>query len=321
MPTLRPRRTLTAFVAAALAAVVALLVPPAATAAAPPPLIGAHSLDYAWLDAAVGPMQIYRDFDTGFSYPTWQDTKAYKAHPNAPANHYSVTILPQRLLDPADPINAQLQTFIASTPKNIILTNYHEPDFKSPGKFTPEQFRAGILRFADMVRAQNLADGGTRRTSVILMDVTFQGAWTWPASDWWPTDARDGGHVDLIAGDIYALPHNTNTACCPVGYTDGIKWLKAPYLLSFLIKFAQTNQTPWAVAELGYLEDIYDPGHKAQTIRDVVAVATANGADHVSYFDAPGKRGNWRLRYSTPVGTTSMTSQAALAWKALAGNG
>ncbi|MER7073058.1 hypothetical protein [Terrabacter sp. NPDC000476] len=316
---LRSRR-LRAVLAATAVALAVLLAPLRVGPAigATPMRVGAHSTDYAWFDSAVGPMQMYRDFDTGFSYATWQDTAAYKAHPGAPAFHYSVKILPQRLSDPTDPVNARLATFLATTPKNIVLTNFHEPDYYNNGRFTPAQFRTGILRFADAVRAQNLADGGTRRVSVVLMDVTFNGYWTWPASEWWPTDARDGGHVDLVAGDIYALPNGTNTACCPRGYTTGLKWQKPAYMISFLRNFAVAHATPWAVTELGYLEDVTDPTHKAQALRDAVAYARTNGADHILYFDATGPRADWRLRWSTPIGTASTTSAAALAWRSLA---
>ncbi|MEP7331376.1 MAG: hypothetical protein ABI692_04735 [Terracoccus sp.] len=319
----RPRKA-AALLAGLLTAAVILVAPPAATAATAATtttLIGASSVNFAWFDPAVGPMQIYRDFDNGFSYPTWQDTPAYQAHPNARANHYSMKILPQRLLDPTDTINASLRAFIATTPKNIILTNYHEPDDTSPGRFTPAQFRAGIVKFAGMVRAQNAVDGGARRTSVVLMNISFKSQWTWPVSDWWPTDARDGGHVDLIAADVYAMPHATLTACCPRGYTDGVNWQQASRLLSFIITFAKANKTPWAVAELGYLEDIHDPSRKALALRDAVNVARANGADHISYFDASGPRADWRLRWSSPVGSTPKTSQAALMWKSLANGG
>ena len=280
--------------------------------------VGAASTDWPWLDSAIGQVQIYRDFDQGFSYTTWQRTAAYQRHPNAPANDYSFKILPQRLLDPADSINARLRDFIATTPKNIILTNHHEPDwdYKYLKTYTPAQYRRGMVALANMVRAQNALDGGTRRTSIILMDVSFSGYWVLPASEWWPTDARDGGHVDLIAGDIYALPHATGTACCPAGYTDGIKWQKPSYMLSFLRNFAAANQTPWAISEVGYLEDVNNPDRKAAALKDAVAYAKANGAQHISYFDAVGPRADWRLRWSSPVGTASKTSKALLAWKA-----
>jgi hypothetical protein len=304
----------------ALAALLAtLLLPTRLAGAAPAMRIGAHAIDWAYFDSTVGPVQIYRDFDGGFNYARWQDTPAYLNHPNAPANHYSFHVLPQRLVDPSDTINDRIRSFLATTPKNIIITNFHEPDYdiKYFNRFTPAQYRAGILALAKMVRAQNALDGGTRRTSVILMDVSFNGYWSWKASDWWPTDARDGDHVDLIAGDIYALPHATNTACCPAGYTDGINWQQPSYMLSFLRNFAVANSTPWAIAEVGYLEDIHDPLRKSKALSDAVAYARTNGADHICYFDARGSRADWKLRYSTPVGTTSRTSNAIMRWKNL----
>jgi hypothetical protein len=315
----RHRARILALTMTLLAAAAVLLVPGQPAGAAPVTKIGAHGQNWAAFDAAVGPVQIYRDFDQGFSYARWQDTAAYRAHPNAPANDYSFHVLPQRLTDPADTINANIKSFLATTPKNIVITNFHEPDYdiKYFNRFTPAQFRGGILALARMVRAQNALDGGTRRTSVILMDVSFNGYWPWPASDWWPTDARDGGHVDLIAGDIYALPHATNTACCPPGYTDGVNWQQPSYMLSFLRQFAVNNATPWAISELGYLEDVHDPLRKAKALSDAVAYAKANGAQHISYFDSAGPRADWRLRYSTPVGTTSSTSNATLRWKSL----
>ncbi len=292
----------------------------AAAAAASPMLIGASSSDWTWFDNNVGPMQIYRNFDSGFSYPTWQETPAYQLHANAPANDYSTKVAPQRLLNPADPINAQMRAFLATTPENIIITNMHEPDNSFQGSFTAAQFRASILKFAEMVRAQNAIDGGTRMTSVILMGVTFGAFGTSTADMWWPTDARDGGHVDILEADLYALPHATQTACCPAGYTDGVSWRKAPAVINNLKNFALSRGTPWAIAELGYLEDVNSPMHKATALSEAVAYARLHGAHHVSIFDAKGPRASWKLWHASPVGTLSATSNAANMWKSLAGN-
>jgi hypothetical protein len=302
----------------ALAFVPIAAVPAAASTDEPATLVGAFSADWNWFDNAVGPMQIYRIFDTnGFHYATWQDTLAYQRHPNATAFDYSFDVAPQRLTDPIDPINAKIKAFLATTPKNLIITDYHEPDYTF-GLFTPAQFRAGILALARMVRAQNDIDGGHRMTSVILMDVTFGGTWSTQPIDWWPTDARDGGHVDLIEGDMYEWPHGTNTPGVPRGYTDGIKWRTATQLLSPLRNFAVAQHTPWAIAELGILEDINDSMHKANELAAAVAYAKAYGALHICYFDNYGSRADWRLRYSSPPGTTSPTSNAAVMWKSLA---
>ncbi|MEP6665784.1 MAG: hypothetical protein ABJA81_04990 [Nocardioidaceae bacterium] len=311
--------------------VLALLAPASVTAEAEPApataavpalagtmLLGATSSNWTWFDNAVGPQQIYRNFDQGFNYATWQDTPAYKLHPNATANDYSTEVLPQRLLDPTDTINAMMRAFIATTPKNIIMTNLHEPDeaFQRRG-FTQAQFRASILTFAQMVRDQNAIDGGTRMTSVVLMGVTFGAYGTTTADQWWPTDARDGGHVDILEADLYALPHATQTACCPAGYTDGVSWRKAPQVIDPLRNFAQARGTPWAISELGYLEDIHNPQRKATALSEAVAYARTWGAHHVEVFDSAGTRASWKLWHSFPVGTQSSTSNAALMWKSL----
>lgn len=289
--------------------------PPAATA--PAMLVGASSPDWGWLDDAAGPAQIYRVFDSGgFHFATWRETLAYQKHPNATAFDYSFDVLPQRLTNPADPINAQIRAFLATTPKNLIITNSHEPD-NNQHLFTPSQYRAGLLALAAMVRAQNTLDGGTRRTSLILMAITFTGKGSSTADDWWPNDARDGGHVDIIEADVYQWPHATNTHGVPAGYTDGVKWRSASALISPLRDFARAHGTPWAIAELGILEDVNKPGRRAAELSDAVAFARANGALHLCYFDNKGPRADWRLRWSTPVGSTSKQSAAVTMWSSL----
>lgn len=309
----------------ALGGVAAAVIPAGRAAATQPPLppfnslIGGVATDWTWFDTNVGVVQIYRDFDSGgFHYPTWQQTKAYARHPNAAANDYSFEILPQVLADPASGAQAQVAAFLATTPRNLQVTNYHEPDAKYVGKFTPAQHRAGTVALANLVRAQNAADGGTRRTSVTLMNVTFGITGTTKATDWWPTDTVDGGHADIISVDAYALPHATNTTGVPVGYTDGVNWKIPTALLTNVYNFALARQIPWSVSELGYLEDIHDPLRKANTIRDVVAWAKSHGAHHVSYFDNKGPRADWRLRYNNPpIPSQSTTSNATVTWKSL----
>lgn len=277
--------------------------------------VGAVSANWSWTDAALGPVGVYRSFDRGFSFATWQETKAYLAHPNATFHDYSIRILPQRLADPDDPIIPSLRAFLSTTPPDLVITNYHEPDDKHSNLFSPAQFRAGILALARLVRDQNEIDGGARRTSVILMAVTFGAYGTSVASDWWPTDTRDGGHVDIVTADVYSMPHATNTPGVPSGYTDGINWRKAPGLFAKVASFARAKNTAWAVSEHGYLEDLNDPTRKAKALADSVAYVRANGGEWISYFDAVGPRADWRLRWSSPVGTASMTSNATLAWR------
>ena len=223
----------------------------AAGSASLPPynsLIGAASTDATWFDTNVGPVQIYRNYDVGgFHFSTWQQTKAYTLHPNAPAYDYSFEILPQVLADQASGAQAQVAAWLATTPTNLQVTNYNEPDAKYVGKFTPAQHRAGIVALANLVRAQNAVDGGARRTSVILMNLTFGTTGTTKATDWWPTDAVDGGHADIISAQAYALPQATNTTGVPVGYTDGVNWKTPRALLANVSNFAVAQQVPWSV--------------------------------------------------------------------------
>jgi hypothetical protein len=285
-------------------------------------LVGGVSSDWAWFDANVGPVDIYRDYGSGgFLYPTWQDTVAYQRHPDAAANDYSFEAPPAGLVDASSGWRERVAAFLATTPRNITVTNFHEPDDpkRYGGTFTTQQFRAAIVVLAGLVRAQNARDGGTRRTSVILMNVTFGVYGRYVATDWWPSDARDGGHADIISVDAYALPHATNTPGVPAGYTDGVNWKKPAGLLTNVLTFAQQRSIPWSISELGYLEDIHDPFRKANTVRDVVMWASARGARHVSYFDARGPRADWRLRYDQPpIPSQSPTSRATTMWRSLA---
>ncbi len=281
--------------------------------------IGGVSNDWPWFNQNIGPVQIYRTFDTGgFHFTNWQSTIAFQRHGNAPANDYSFEILPQQLADPNSGAQAKVAAFLATTPLNLQVTNFHEPDNKWQGRFTKPQFRAGIVALSRLVQAQNARDGGTRRTSVILMNITFKPWGTSTADDWWPTDARDGGHADIISVDAYARPHATNTPGTPAGYTDGVFWLSPTTLLTEVYNFAASRGTMWSISELGYLEDTHNPMRKANTIRDVVLWAKDHGARHVSYFDAKGPRADWRLRHNQPpIPSTSTTANAAMMWKSL----
>ena len=129
----------------------------------------------------------------------------------------------------------------------------------------------------------------------------------------WPgKDGAGRNWADVISFDTYALPHNTGTACCPAGFTDGVKWQTAKYLLDPSIAFAKSIGSPWMVSEFAFLEDVTDASHKARAIKDFVAYAKANGALAVEYWDAVGRRADWRLRNG---------SQATAAWRTLVQGG
>jgi len=293
-----------------------------------PTLIGAWSRDWPWFDAAVGPVQVYRGYDGGFHYATWQQVPVKHAHPGG-VNDYSFQLPPGEVA--AGLHDAKLKTFIASTPENIVLTNHHEPEQEiDAGEFTASAFRKAQARLNMLVDAQNAIDGGTRKVSVILMTSTFTGFKGRNAENYWPTLAKgDGGTVDLISVDVYAAPHATNTSGVPAGYTSGLNWKHPSVIMKPALVFAETHATDWAVSELGYLEDVNNPTRKADALRAAVTYAmegkpTATSAPYrpalwISYWDSVGSRADWRLRHhNPPVPSTSLNSNAAQAWKALA---
>src|SRR3954451_1800202 len=119
-------RTAGAFTLAALVLLGVLVTPSAASASATSVTkIGAWSRDWTWFDANVGPVDVYRGYDGGFHYATWQQVPRSLAHPGG-MNDYSFQLPPADVASGAD--DAILTTFIASTPKNIVLTNHHEPE-------------------------------------------------------------------------------------------------------------------------------------------------------------------------------------------------
>jgi hypothetical protein len=322
-------RTAGALVAAGLVFLGVCAVPATASASATSVTkIGAWSKDWTWFDAAVGPVDVYRGYDGGFHYPTWQNVPRSLAHPGG-MNDYSFQLPPADVAAGLD--DGILQTFIASTPKTIVLTNFHEPEQEiAAGQFTFAQFRAANAHLNTLVDAQNALDGGTRKVSIILMVSTFTGFQGRNPVNYWPTAADGpGGPVDLISADVYAAPHATGTAGVPLGYTDGVNWKTPAGLMKPVLLFAKAQATDWAVSELGYLEDVNSPLRKSQALQDAVAYATAGKptptspvyrpALWISYWDSKGGRADWELRYNNPpIPSTSNTSNAAVEWKALA---
>jgi hypothetical protein len=269
--------------------------PPAASTK---PYMGGWSIDYAWYDANVGKATIYRTYDAGFQYTTFQQTLAYQQH-GMVTEDYSFQIPPTQLSGTTT-WDARVKTFVASLPKNSFVTNWHEPENDiEAGTFTAAQWRAALVKLAQLVRQVNAADGGHRKVSVILMYDTVYGYKGRDPMNYWPGKDPNGRNwADVISFDTYALPHNTMTACCPRGFTDGVKWQQPKYLLDPSIAFARKIGSPWMISEFGYLEDVNNPTRKAKAITDFVAYARANGALSIEYWDNYGSRADWQLRYS-----------------------
>ncbi|MGB9378842.1 MAG: hypothetical protein WCB04_15165 [Mycobacteriales bacterium] len=297
--------------AALIAAGLALVGQPAQAASTT--MLGGWSKNWKWYDPNIGPVQIYRGYDAGFNFATWGLTDAAMAHPTAPAYDYSFNLPPGEVALGLH--DAELNTFIASTPTNIILTNYHEPEQEiEAGMFTFQQYRDAITRLATLVHAQNALDGGTRRVSVMLMRTTFIGFKGRNAENYWPT-VNGVNSADLLSVDTYSQPHATGTAGYPIGYTDGVNWLSPTTMLGPTIKFAAAHNTPWGVSEFGFLEDTHNPKRKGDAITAFVAYAKLKGAVMCEYWDSVGGRADWELRWSNPpIPSQSNTSYAAKQW-------
>jgi len=218
----------------------------------------------------------------------------------------------------------------SKTRKKAVTPPDTDPDSRERiALLTGRSAGARLARLNQLVDAQNAIDGGTRKVSVILMISTFTGFQGRNAENYWPTVAKgDGGTVDLISADVYAAPHATGTAGVPLGYTDGVNWKSAQTLVKPVLSFAKAHLTDWAISELGILEDVNNPGRKAQLMTDVVNYAragrlTPTGAVYrpalwVSYWNSKGGRADWGLRFSNPpVPSETTNSLAYQTWRTI----
>jgi len=261
-----------------------LALPPAASAASAT-LVGGWSNDQAWFNANIGQLEVYRGYSPGFE-SSWSQT-SYAGRPGVV--DYSFNMAPSSVAG----ASSQIRAFVATTPKNLIINYFHEPEVS----VSPESFRAATRIVADIVHAQNRSDGGARRYEVILMGYTFRSNSGRNPMDWWPgRDASGKNYADIISEDVYSDPQGSNTHS---GYTNGVNWRTSAQLMDPIISFAANVGAQWSVSELGFLEDSTDPGHKARAITDAVNYAIAHRAVAVEYWDSIGRRGDWRLRHSS----------------------
>ena len=279
----RVRAALRSVGVCAVAAVFAFGTPTTAQADSPT-MVGGWSNDQTWFNNNIGRLEVYRGYSPGFK-ATWQQT-GYASRPG-PVD-YSFNMAPGNVAGSRDAI----RRFVATTPKNLIISYFHEPEVS----MSPLAFRSATRIVADIVHAQNRVDGGNRRVEVILMGYTFRSNSGRNPMDWWPgRDASGRNYVDIISTDVYSDPQGTNTR---LGYTNGNNWRTAAQLFDPTIQFAQRVGARWSVSEFGYLEDPSDPTRKARAITAAVNYARSHGAVSVEYFDSIGRRGDWRLRHT-----------------------
>ncbi len=280
---------------AALTCLTTALLLPLGVAASPnawassPTMVGGWSNDQAWFNANIGKLEIYRAYSPGFK-SSWSQT-GYASRPGLV--DYSFDMSPSQVAG----ASSQIKAFVATTPKNLIISFDHEPEVT----YSASSFRAATRTVANIVHAQNRADGGARRVEVILMGYTFRSNSGRNPSDWWPgRDAQGKNYADIISEDVYSDPQGPNTL---KGYTNGVNWRTSAQLFDPVINFAKSVGARWSVSELGFLEDSTDATHKARAIKDAVSYAEAHNAVAVEYWDSIGRRGDWRLRHSTAATT------------------
>lgn len=258
-------------------------VQPNTASAGSPTMVGAATADRAWLDANVGPLESYRVYS-----PTLPSKWTSGLSRPGPVD-YSFNLDPKAVPNS----RGKIESFVATTPKNLRIAYWHEPEVE----ISPADFRSATRIVADIVHAQNRADGGTRRVQMILMGWTYRKGDGRDPMDWWPgRDSAGRNYVDIVSVDVYSDPQGPNTYN---GYTNGVNWRSAAQLFDPTIEFAAKVGARWSVSEFGYLEDSTDPGHKAQAITKAIDYAIARNAVAVQYWDSVGRRGDWRLRHST----------------------
>ncbi len=252
-------------------------------------MVGGWSNDQTWYNAKIGPLEIYRGYSPGF-VSSWSKT-GYASRPG-PVD-YSFNMAPGNVAG----MSSQIRQFVATTPKNLIINYFHEPEIS----ISPSAFRSATRIIANIVHAQNRADGGHRMVEVILMGWTFRDNSGRNPMDWWPgRDPAGRNYADIISTDVYSDPQGSNTKN---GYTNGVNWRTAAQLFDPTIEFAKRVGARWSVSEFGYLEDPNRPLRKAQAITDAVNYAKSHGAVAVEYFDSIGRRGDWRLRHTVAATT------------------
>lgn len=282
-PSVDSRRRIATIGSALLIALTLATVQPSTASAASPTMVGAATADRNWLSANVGPLEIYRVYS-----PTLPSTWSSGLSRPGPID-YSFNLNP----DAVASSRGKIVSFVATTPKNLIISYWHEPEVE----ISPADFRSATRIVADVVHAQNRADGGTRRVEMILMGWTYRYGDRRDPMDWWPgRDSAGRNYVDIVSVDVYSDPQGPNTA---KGYTNGVNWRSASQLFDPTIQFAAKVGARWSVSEFGYLEDSTDPGRKGKAITAAIDYAIAHNAVAVQYWDSIGRRGDWRLRHST----------------------
>lgn len=252
--------------------------------------------ELAFLESKVGRLDLHRVYDSGF------DTNfLHKAGIDVGkrATHYSFK--PDMAALAAGSLDANVRALLQSIPAGhrTILTIWHEPEDNFTTAAQQATYRAGWVRFAQLVRAANRPE---LSTSWVMM------SWSWNTgagrdpNSWWPGDGvvdsvgLDGYNDGSLKGTRWDSPGRPYGMAAPGDskggtYVDGgaIAWIKAKHVA-------------WGIAEFGTLENDNNVAAgwtatptKAAWLEAAAAFFYAQGASYIEYFHAGPYRGPWWL--------------------------
>lgn len=191
-------------------------------------------------------------------------------------------LVPWRDLADAQPGSAVYDDFVewvdrmVALPTGSYVTLNHEPETRdSAANGDAEDFKAMWQRWDELLDER----GGEHLKTVWVMT---GGAFSGPAADlWYPGDDS----VDIVGVDPY------NWYVCQGSVRD---WVEFSDLVAPALDFAAAHGKPLAVAETASVEDLDQPGRKAEWIRNAAMYlsdpAVAARFEYVSWFNvtAPG---------------------------------
>ncbi len=226
----------------------------------------------------------FQRWDDDLSYPDMQRAMAEgrRVHLSVRPAGSAGLLVPWRELADAQPGSAVYEDFVAwvdrmvALPTGSYVTLNHEPETRdSAANGTAEDFKAMWQRWNELLDERG---GEHLKTVWVLTGGAFGGP---VADEWYPGDAS----VDIVGVDPYNWYRCQGTQR---------EWVEFEDLVAPALAFAERHGKPLAVAETASVEDLAQPGRKAEWIRNAAAYLADPGVaakfEYVSWFNvtAPG---------------------------------
>jgi hypothetical protein len=257
--------------------------------------------EIAFLEGAVGPLEIRRVYDSGFLLDFMVRAGA---DVGVRATHYSFK--PDLAALAAGSLDADVLTLLNSIPvgHQTLLTIWHEPEDNFTTDEQKATYRAAWQRFADLVH-------GTGRPELTTSWVMMSYSW-WTSSgrdpmDWYPGDE----YIDSVGIDTYNEGSLRGDRWDSPGRGVGLPFagdtaVPGGYVYEGAIRWAQARGLPWGIAEFGSLENVNHidstwakVDEKWRWIHRAVKFYARNGASYIEYFHCGPYRGPWWLDSSS----------------------